>query len=282
MKSAFVSTALVVALLFLAAPAHAQYTLLWTIASPDGPAASAFDLGEIGTMTQHGGQGRWLGGPAHSAATLGAPGAGVHASPTAPANTVFGDTDGDGTLEFVSDDGVSALHVWNGAFGVEEAAPIPYPGANYVGCSGVGFVTVLYITLLDVNPGDGAGRAEILIHWICSGIYGTSCYGLLGPGPAPEPAFNGPTGLLQNAPNPFRAATTLRFELAAAGPAKLRVYDPQGRLVRTLSEGRREPGRHDVTWDGRDDDGRAVAAGVYYYELVSDAGKVARKAVRLE
>jgi len=76
--------------------------------------------------------------------------------------------------------------------------------------------------------------------------------------------------LLQSQPNPFRpgdGATTLRFSLAAAGRARLAVYDISGRLVRTLADGALGAGEHALHWDGKDAQGQAVSSGVYFYRL---------------
>ena len=61
-----------------------------------------------------------------------------------------------------------------------------------------------------------------------------------------------------NYPNPFNPTTTIAFTLDRSGPVKLRVYDVQGRLVRTLVDGRRAEGRNLVEWDGTDDAGRGL------------------------
>ncbi|MCB9463672.1 MAG: agmatine deiminase family protein [Candidatus Eisenbacteria bacterium] len=73
--------------------------------------------------------------------------------------------------------------------------------------------------------------------------------------------------LLPNYPNPFPSATTFRFDLAYADQAELMVFDPQGRLVRTLFHGEAAAGRNEIEWDGKDDRGRDVPSGVYYYRL---------------
>ncbi len=73
--------------------------------------------------------------------------------------------------------------------------------------------------------------------------------------------------LLQNDPNPFNPATAIRFELPSVGIATLKIYDLNGRLVRTLLAGPKSAGEHTLVWDGRDDAGFAVAAGVYLYRL---------------
>lgn len=75
--------------------------------------------------------------------------------------------------------------------------------------------------------------------------------------------------LAQNYPNPFNPATTIAFDLPARGPVKLQIFDPRGRLVRTLVDEVRAEGEHRVTWDGRDDRDRTSAAGVYLYRLTA-------------
>jgi len=71
-----------------------------------------------------------------------------------------------------------------------------------------------------------------------------------------------------NAPNPFNPVTLIQYELPVAGRVELTVHDLAGRLVRTLVDGTAvEAGRHTTPWNGRDDDGRAVASGVYFYRL---------------
>lgn len=75
------------------------------------------------------------------------------------------------------------------------------------------------------------------------------------------------TALLGAVPNPFNPATKVAFELDAAGPVRLTVYDTAGRLVATLLDGSRVAGRHEVIWDGRDAAGRMSAAGVYLYRF---------------
>ncbi len=83
----------------------------------------------------------------------------------------------------------------------------------------------------------------------------------------PLPVTAGMAVLRQNVPNPFNPSTVIRYELNAAAAVELQVYDLAGRLVRTLSEGQETAGAHECLWQGRDDQGRAVAAGVYVYRL---------------
>jgi hypothetical protein len=64
-------------------------------------------------------------------------------------------------------------------------------------------------------------------------------------------------------PNPFRAGTALAIEAARDGRQSLEILDLQGRIVRHLADGEFVAGPRTVAWDGRDDDGRALPAGVY-------------------
>ena len=85
-----------------------------------------------------------------------------------------------------------------------------------------------------------------------------------------------------NAPNPFRGSTTVVFGLPRAADVSLRIYDIAGRAVRELVPKRRfEPGEHQVRWDGRSDDGVALSAGVYFYQLVAGSDRVTRRMIRI-
>lgn len=77
-------------------------------------------------------------------------------------------------------------------------------------------------------------------------------------------------GLFQNSPNPFNPVTTLRFDLAVAGQARLSIHDLAGRRICVIVDGRLERGAHEAVWNGRDDAGRAVGSGVYLAKLESN------------
>lgn len=86
--------------------------------------------------------------------------------------------------------------------------------------------------------------------------------------------------LLGNAPNPFNPSTRISLEIPAGGAqARLAIFDAAGRHVRTLLDARLEGGPRDVAWDGRDDAGRAVGAGVYVCRLASAGVEQARTMV---
>jgi hypothetical protein len=83
-------------------------------------------------------------------------------------------------------------------------------------------------------------------------------------------------------PNPFNPSTTIRFELAARGDATLRIYDAHGRAVRTLFDGVANAGATSLVWNGRDDAGRAVGSGIYFYRLETASEPLSRKMVLLK
>ncbi len=82
---------------------------------------------------------------------------------------------------------------------------------------------------------------------------------LLGVGGTPRSV----TGLAA-APNPSAGRTRLTFQLTRTGAVSLAIVGVDGRAVRSIPASTFAPGNHTYEWDGRDDDGRAVAPGVYF------------------
>lgn len=72
-------------------------------------------------------------------------------------------------------------------------------------------------------------------------------------------------------PSPGRPETEITFEVHQSCDVRLAIYDPTGRRVATLLEGRQGPGRHTVTWTGRTDTGAAAQSGVYFCRLEAGA-----------
>jgi flagellar hook assembly protein FlgD len=58
---------------------------------------------------------------------------------------------------------------------------------------------------------------------------------------------------------------------------RVAIYDPRGRLVRSLVDAPLEPGNHVLRWDGRDGRGHALGSGVYFYEVRAGDERVAGK-----
>jgi hypothetical protein len=81
-------------------------------------------------------------------------------------------------------------------------------------------------------------------------------------------------------PNPTRDASQLRFALPAAGAtnARLSLHDAGGRLVRRFA-GPFAAGVNEVRWDGRDEAGRAVRSGLYFFQLEAGGVRLTRRLV---
>ena len=82
-------------------------------------------------------------------------------------------------------------------------------------------------------------------------------------------------------PNPFDRRTTWRLTLSHPGQVAVRLFDMQGRMVRTLLQGALSAGSQQVVWDGKDDAGARLPAGVYLCRLVANAGVAERRVVLL-
>jgi flagellar hook assembly protein FlgD len=81
-------------------------------------------------------------------------------------------------------------------------------------------------------------------------------------------------------PNPVRGGGEISFALESAATVRLEVADLQGRRVRTLLRGTTiAPGQRHVAWDGADDAGRPLPAGVYLIRLVTPRQVHTAKAV---
>lgn len=89
----------------------------------------------------------------------------------------------------------------------------------------------------------------------------------------------------QNRPNPFLRATDIPFTLAGSGsavPADLRIFDAQGRLVKTLLDSDQPTARqYLIRWNGLDESGRPAAAGIYFYRLRAAGRELVRRLVLL-
>jgi hypothetical protein len=81
--------------------------------------------------------------------------------------------------------------------------------------------------------------------------------------------------LEQNYPNPFNPVTAVPYQIPRPGRVTVRVIDTRGRTVRTLEDGFRAAGFHEVLWDGRDERGNPAATGVYSVRM--EAGDFSRQ-----
>jgi hypothetical protein len=127
----------------------------------------------------------------------------------------------------------------------------------------------------DVVPAGVPARAHHLSDiqgWLNAGAY-----------PVDARVVSATTALSQNYPNPFNPVTTITFTVRERTPVTLTVYNAAGQRVRTLVSDVRAPGVvHTIEWDGRNDRGRSVASGVYFYRLVTADATQTKKMVLLK
>ena len=88
--------------------------------------------------------------------------------------------------------------------------------------------------------------------------------------------------LAQNYPNPFNPNTTIIYQIPVAGHVDLRIYDVKGGLVRTLVDTPKGAGLHVTDWNGKDNMGRSVASGIYFYRIKSGDFVQTKKMVLLK
>ena len=141
---------------------------------------------------------------------------------------------------------------------------------------------------LDITnwPG-GPFQVTMQIFWQdnCGGNHNAQVTVDLAPAAQPTPVGNHPSyvnRLDTNVPNPFNPSTAIRYEIGESGRASLRIYDVSGALVRTLVDRSHDVGDYQASWDGRDQTGKAVASGVYFYRLETHDYAQTRRMVLLK
>ena len=100
------------------------------------------------------------------------------------------------------------------------------------------------------------------------------------------PAETTPTGVshrpdprlfVRSYPNPFNPTLTIEYDMSREGQLELAIYSLRGQKVRTLVSRVVPGGVGSVLWDGRDDQGRQLASGVYLYEAKALGSTISKK-----
>jgi len=136
-------------------------------------------------------------------------------------------------------------------------------------------------TLLGMIPSFGGWHRLINGYPVVEGyhdleVWAPACGTITGAPAAPPPARCS----LDAWPNPFNPRLTVEFVVSEAAFAAVAVYDLRGRRLRTLTRGFHAAGRQRLQWDGCDEAGRTVAAGVYVVRL-EQAGRTATRRVTI-
>jgi len=92
--------------------------------------------------------------------------------------------------------------------------------------------------------------------------------------------------LFQNYPNPFNPITSIQYAVDSKQTRSihttLKIYNIRGQLVRTLVDDYRTGGDYAVLWDGKDQDGKTVSSGIYFYKLTAGSSSEVKKMVLLK
>jgi hypothetical protein len=88
--------------------------------------------------------------------------------------------------------------------------------------------------------------------------------------------------LLQNYPNPFNPETMIKYDLPDPGYVNITVFNILGQKVKTLIDEYQEAGHKSVNWDGKDDGGKEVASGIYFYKIKATGFEKTKKMVLLK
>ena len=82
--------------------------------------------------------------------------------------------------------------------------------------------------------------------------------------------------------NPSSGEASFALSLPDRNPVDLSIFDVHGRLVRTVTDASLEAGTHSLAWNGRDDEGRDVPAGLYLARLTTKEDRQVVKVIRAE
>ncbi|MCG2716317.1 MAG: T9SS type A sorting domain-containing protein, partial [Candidatus Marinimicrobia bacterium] len=73
--------------------------------------------------------------------------------------------------------------------------------------------------------------------------------------------------LPQNFPNPFNPNTNIQYQLPVANHVSLVIYNALGERIRTLVNEVKDKGYYSVSWNGENDQYKAVSSGIYFYQI---------------
>jgi hypothetical protein len=86
----------------------------------------------------------------------------------------------------------------------------------------------------------------------------------------------------QNYPNPFNPQTVIKYDLPEPEHVRIVIYNILGQKVRALVDEDQEAGEKSVNWDGKDDLGKEVATGIYFYHIKAGDFSMVKKMVLLK
>jgi hypothetical protein len=132
-----------------------------------------------------------------------------------------------------------------------------------------------FVTLGQPVVGVAAGSTLAVVSGLAPSVAGSTVEAP----PVPPP---GATGISRIMPNPFTRRIAISLDIARGELTALRVFDIDGRLIRTLINRRLEPGTYSIEWDGTALQGVPVGAGMYFCRFQSGAITETRRLVLIK
>jgi hypothetical protein len=83
-------------------------------------------------------------------------------------------------------------------------------------------------------------------------------------------------------PNPFNPVTTLRYQLPEANMVSVTIYDMAGREIKNLVHQQQNQGLYTIEWNGTNNFGNSVSAGIYLYQVQSGVYNQTNKMILLK
>jgi hypothetical protein len=123
---------------------------------------------------------------------------------------------------------------------------------------------------------------SVIVVAECNGQLYTSHGNLPAPVSNDPGAASRPRLSMNLAPNPFNPELTVSYSLNTAERVQIDVFNTRGQRVRTLSKETLSAGKHDVMWNGTDDNGRSLSSGVYFVRMTTESESLCKKAVLMK
>ena len=95
----------------------------------------------------------------------------------------------------------------------------------------------------------------------------------------PEQGGRGSMKLGKAMPNPLGTNTLISFKVVQREDVEISIYNVRGRIIRTLQRGVKAPGEYAIEWDGREENGKDVASGIYFCRYQSGTDVLTMKLV---
>jgi len=87
---------------------------------------------------------------------------------------------------------------------------------------------------------------------------------------------------ISNHPNPFTPSTTINYSIPKEGNVIINIYNIKGQIVKTLVSESMKSGIHSIVWNGDDQNGKKVSAGLYFTRMQANGKTLTNKMLMLK